>query len=72
VGTAIETNVNQLYELLQQISGKNLPAQHGPAKPGEQLRSSIDPTRTSRVFGWRPEVELAAGLEETLRFFGAL
>jgi UDP-glucose 4-epimerase len=72
VGTAIETNVNQLYELLQEISDKNLPARHGPARPGEQLRSSIDPARASRVFGWRPEMELTAGLRETLRFFGAL
>jgi UDP-glucose 4-epimerase len=72
IGTAIETNVNQLYEVLQDISGKNLPPQRGPAKPGEQSRSSIDPARASRVFGWRPEVELAAGLEETLGSFGAL
>ena len=72
VGTAIETNVNQLHDLLQQISDKKLPAQHAPAKPGEQLRGSIDPTRASRVFGWRQEMELAVGLEETLRVFGAL
>jgi len=72
IGTAIETNVNQLYELMQDISGRNLPAKRGPAKPGEQLRSSIDPARAGRAFGWRPEMELAAGLEETLRFFGAL
>ncbi len=39
---------------------------------GEQLRSSIDPARAHRVFGWYPEEELAAGLEETLRFFGAI
>ncbi len=71
VGTAIETNVNQLYELLQRKSGKNLPAQHGPAKPGEQLRSSIDPARAGSAFRWRPEVALAAGLQETLQFFGA-
>jgi UDP-glucose 4-epimerase len=72
VGTGIETDVNQLYELLRDISGKTVPAEHGPAKAGEQLRSSIDPARAVRAFGWRPEVELAAGLEETLRFFGAL
>jgi len=71
VGTAIETDVNQLYEILQRKSGKNLPAQHGPGKPGEQLRSSIEAARAGRVFGWRPEMELAEGLEETLRFFGA-
>ena len=71
VGTAVETNMNELYRLLQDLSGKDLPARHGPAKPGEQLRSSVDPARASRFFGWRPEVHLAAGLEEALRFFEA-
>ena len=70
IGTGIETTVNRLYELLQDISGKNLPPEHGPAKPGEQLRSSVDPSHAGRVFGWRAEMSLAAGLGETLRFFG--
>ena len=72
VGTGVETSVNRLYELLRDLSGRDLPPEHGPAKPGEQLRSSIDPTRIGRVLGWHPEVELATGLKETLRFFGAL
>jgi UDP-glucose 4-epimerase len=63
--------VNDLYKLLQDLSGEDLPARHGPAKSGEQMRSSIDPARASLVFGWRPYVQLAAGLEETLRFFEA-
>ena len=54
------------------ISGKDLAPEHGPAKPGEQLRSSVDPTLAGRVMGWRPEVDLTSGLKETLRFFGAL
>jgi len=71
VGTAVETKVNELYELLHELSGKDSPARHGPDRPGEQLRSSVDPARASRVLGWRPEVQLVAGLEETLRFFEA-
>jgi UDP-glucose 4-epimerase len=72
IGTGAETSVNRLYELLQDLSGKNLPPRIGPAKPGEQLRSSVDPSRAGRVFGWHPEMSLANGLGETLRFFGAL
>lgn len=72
VGTGVETSVNRLYELLLETSGKDLPPEHGPAKPGEQLRSSVDPTLAGRVMGWRPQVGLADGLKVTLRFFGAL
>ena len=71
VGTGVETSVNELYELLQEISGTNLSPEHGPAKPGEQSRSSVDPALAGRVMRWRPEVDLADGLGETLRFFGA-
>jgi UDP-glucose 4-epimerase len=69
VGTGVETSVNGLYELLLGISGKDLPPVHGPAKPGEQARSSVDPTKAARALDWRPEVNLKAGLEETLHFF---
>jgi UDP-glucose 4-epimerase len=72
VGTGSETSVNELYELLLGISGKDLAPEHGPAKPGEQLRSSVDPTLAGRVIGWRPEVDLTSGLKGTLRFFDAL
>jgi UDP-glucose 4-epimerase len=72
IGTGIETSVNGLYEALREISGKDLPAEYAPARPGEQLRSSIDPAKASKALGWRPRVELAAGLEETLAYFGVL
>jgi UDP-glucose 4-epimerase len=72
VGTGIETSVNELYELLRESSDKDLPPVHGPAKPGEQLRSSVDPSAAGRALGWCPKEGLATGLEKTLSFFGAL
>jgi UDP-glucose 4-epimerase len=71
VGTGIETSVNELYEILLEASGRELRPKHGPAKPGEQLRSSVDPSKAARFLEWRPEVDLTNGLKETLRFFGA-
>jgi GDP-D-mannose dehydratase len=54
VGTGSETSVNELYRLLLKISRKDLDPEHGPAKPGGQLRSSMDPTLAGRVIGWQP------------------
>jgi UDP-glucose 4-epimerase len=72
IGTGIETSVNDLYELLQNISDNGLPPRHGPGKPGEQLRSCVDHSKAARLLGWRAEMSLADGLGETLRYFGAL
>ncbi|MDP9425072.1 MAG: SDR family oxidoreductase [Actinomycetota bacterium] len=71
-GTGIETSVTELYERMRRLSGRDVAAERGPAKPGEQSRSSVDPTKAARELGWKPETDLASGLERTLRFFGAL
>lgn len=71
IGTSVETDVNQLYELLREASGKDLSPERGLSKPGEQLRSSVDPSLAARALGWYPQVKLDAGLQETLRYFEA-
>lgn len=71
IGTGIETSVNQLYSMLQSITKQDLPPQHGPAKPGEQARSSLDTRKAARLLRWKPRVDLAEGLKQTLEFFGA-
>ncbi|MDP9458225.1 MAG: SDR family oxidoreductase [Actinomycetota bacterium] len=72
VGTGIETSVAALYEKMLALTGRDLPPERGPARPGEQSRSSVDPTKAARELGWKPETDLASGLERALRFFGAL
>ena len=65
VGTARETTVNELAEKL----GVRRPFRYGPAKPGEQRRSSIDATAARRALGWRPEITLEDGLRITAEWF---
>jgi UDP-glucose 4-epimerase len=69
VGTAVETDVNQLAELLLAASGSRSEVRHGPAKQGEQRRSVVDYHRAAEVLGWRPEVPIAEGLRRTVEFF---
>jgi UDP-glucose 4-epimerase len=72
VGTGIETSVNELYDRMRRLSGRNLLPQRGPQPPGEQERSCVDPSRAARALNWWPEVDLDTGLKETLRSFAAL
>ena len=69
IGTPIETSVNRLYEILAEASGRDLPPEHGPARPGEPARSCIDPAKAARLLGWRAEVGLSSGLRMTLEYF---
>jgi len=71
LGTGRETDVNELFGLLCRECGVTVPERHGPGKPGEQRRSAIDNRLAGQVLGWRPEVDLAEGLRETVAFFRA-
>lgn len=72
IGTGVETSVVELYELLREGAGSDLTANHGPAKPGEQARSCIDPSKAKELLNWGPQTTLQEGLALTLRSFGAL
>jgi len=71
VGTGVETDVNRIYRVLADAAGVAGEPAHGPAKPGEQLRSCIDPSAAGRILGWRPEVSIEVGLRRTLEWFRA-
>jgi len=69
VGTGTECDVNELHRRLARILGATGEAAHGPAKPGEQRRSCLDPSRAATRLGWRPRFSLDAGLEATVAYF---
>jgi UDP-glucose 4-epimerase len=69
IGTGVETDVNRLHALLARAAGSTAPARYGEAKPGEQLRSSVDPRRAAELLGWKPTVGLEEGLRTTVGWF---
>jgi UDP-glucose 4-epimerase len=69
IGTGVETTVNAIYARLARAAGVTRPAEHGPAKPGEQRRSALAAARAARVIGWTPATALDEGLERTLQYF---
>ncbi|NUM78098.1 SDR family oxidoreductase [candidate division KSB1 bacterium] len=69
VGTGIETDVNQLFRILNQATGNRVKELHGAAKAGEQLRSVLSHDKAARLLGWRPKVTLEQGLTQTVQWF---
>jgi UDP-glucose 4-epimerase len=69
IGTGIETSVNDLYHTLGTVGDVTRAPEYGPARPGEQSRSVISPARAGELLNWRPQVELANGLDQTFSYF---
>lgn len=69
IGTGIETDVNQLFNYINDITKAGKEEKHGPAAAGEQLRSVITSDKLFNKFGWRPSTKLEDGLKATVDFF---
>lgn len=69
IATGIETSVNAICAALSKVAGSSVGPVHAPARPGEQRRSCLSPKLAERVLGWRPAVQLGAGLAQTLDHF---
>lgn len=69
IGTGIETNVNQLFRMLVEITGKSVTEIHGPPKPGEQKRSVLNCQKAYNLLKWKPKVSLVEGLRRTVEYF---
>ena len=65
VGTGVETSVLDLHRLCAKVAGVEAEPKLTDARPGDVLRSVIDPSRAGRELAWRPERTLEEGLRAT-------
>ncbi len=71
VGTSVESSVVDLYHGLARALGLEVEPEFGPAKSGEQRRSSIDASRLRAELGVEPPLDLEAGFARTVAWFEA-
>jgi len=69
IGTGIETNINEIFGKIKELTGSNCEESHAPGKPGEQKRSCLDNSKAKKKLGWRPEYGLEKGLMDTIKWF---
>jgi UDP-glucose 4-epimerase len=69
VGTGVETDVNALFAHIHRAIGQGPKATNGPAKPGEQERSSISADLLERELGVTVGTSLERGIAETAEWF---
>jgi UDP-glucose 4-epimerase len=69
VGTGIGTSTNRIFEVVAQNCGHSEAASHGPDRPGDINRISLDPSKAKRELGWIPQIALEDGFKTTVDWF---
>jgi UDP-glucose 4-epimerase len=69
IGTGVETDVNEIFQLIQSYTPNMCTERHGEAKLGEQLRSVLSWRKINRLNGWHPQMPLKDGIRETVDYF---
>ncbi|MGB9803655.1 SDR family oxidoreductase [Desulfofundulus sp.] len=69
VSTGRATTVNELYVLLQQLTGCRAKAHYRPPRPGDIRHSYLSCSLAREVLGWQPRTDLAAGLRLTVEWY---
>jgi UDP-glucuronate decarboxylase len=69
LGNPSEFSINQLAELVIQLTGTRPQIVHRPLPPDDPLRRKPDISRAAHELGWQPTVDLKHGLTKTIVFF---
>ncbi len=66
VATSRRISLNELFAVLEKLTGSSLTPTHGPARAGDVRDSQADISKAQQVLGYRPQVSLEEGLKRTL------
>jgi UDP-glucose 4-epimerase len=72
VGTGEQTSVNELFDLLAEITGYDRRPDYAPERPGELLHIALDCRRAETSLGWKPATDLEDGLADTVDWLRAI
>ncbi len=69
IGTGIKTSINQIFDVLREITGYKWGPEHRPPRPGDVYQISLDCAKAAKELGWSPQVSLEEGLLRTAESF---
>jgi UDP-glucose 4-epimerase len=69
IGTKTEITSNQVFDLVTKVLGKSAERQYGPARPGEQVTSSLDYAKATEKLGWTPKVSFEDGVAKVAQWY---
>lgn len=69
IATGRGASVNELYHMLEKITGYTPEIVRAPKRPGDIYLAYFDCSKAARVLGWHPGVTLEEGIRKTADFF---
>ncbi|HZD92819.1 MAG TPA: SDR family oxidoreductase [Candidatus Sulfotelmatobacter sp.] len=69
VATASSVSLNEMYSLLQELTGHKAAASHAPPRGGDVRDSLADNSRAAEAMGYRPTVDFKEGLRRTVEWY---
>ncbi|MTI20432.1 SDR family oxidoreductase [Fulvivirga sp. RKSG066] len=64
-----QTTLNQMVDILQRITGKDISATHGPERAGDVKHSKADISKIKNLLGYEVDVHFEEGLEKTYHWY---
>jgi UDP-glucose 4-epimerase len=71
VGTGQHTPITEVHRLICAVLNGSAPPCFAAARTGELHVISLDATKAEKEFGWKPTVDLAEGIQRTIRWLCA-
>lgn len=68
VGMGEGHSINQARKLVEEITGRPLPASYHPPRPGDVRRIVLDCSKLHSELGWSPTISLDEGIRRTWRW----
>jgi len=65
LGTNEKTTINQIAEMVMEVSGKNIVKEHDLTKPVGDFGRAADITLAKEILGWEPKVSMKDGIKKT-------
>ncbi|MBI5788164.1 MAG: SDR family oxidoreductase [Candidatus Schekmanbacteria bacterium] len=69
IGCGERTSLNQLLEILQNLTGNHCKANYTDPRPGDVKHSLADISRAESLLGFKPKIKLEEGLARTVKYW---
>ncbi len=69
IATGRGASVNEIYHLLEKITGYTPEIVRAPKRPGDIYLAYFDCNKAARLLGWQPRETLEEGIKKTVDFF---